>query len=247
MAVHYTKMTIITRRDKFPVLTNALLDLNIEGMTATEVTGNGTENGQIQYVGSDGRVAILLIPKIYVELVTTASKVSLILKTILPLLQTGIVGDGKIFLENIEGEIYRISSGEKAGEDEEFNEESEEFVMSAAAKPMTKITIITRKEKMKELRKELVAIGVSGMTVTNVEGCGRQHGVTKFVEGISRHTGLLPKIKVEIVVCSVPVQDVIDTAQKVLGTGSMGDGKIFTSPIAHAIRVRTGETDDAAI
>ncbi len=247
MAVHYTKMTIITRRDKYPDLTDALLGLNIEGMTATEVTGNGTQIGQIQYKGSDGRTEILLIPKIYVELVTTAGKVASILKTILPVLQTGIVGDGKIFLENIEGEVYTISSGTHAQEEDEDSRESEEFVMSAAAKPMTKVTIVTRKEKMKELRKELVAIGVSGMTVTNVEGCGRQHGVTKFVEGISRHSGLLPKIKVEIVVCSVPVSAVIETAQKVLGTGSMGDGKIFTSPISHAIRVRTGETDDAAI
>lgn len=258
MTVQYTRMTIITRRDKQAVLQDALLQLGVEGMTVTEVVGNGTQHGQIQYTDADGQIRILLIPKIYVELVTTAKKAAEILRTILPLLKTGLVGDGKIFLENTIKEVYTVRTGQITrqmdqaesspdGEADESGPESEVFLMSEPMKAMTKITIVTRKEKLKELRRKMVEIGVTGMTVSEVSGCGRQHGVTKFVEGITQHTGLLPKEKVEIVVCAVPVSKVIEAAGSVLHTGNIGDGKIFTSPITHAIRIRTGETDSAAI
>lgn len=258
MTVQYTRMTIITRRDKQTVLEDALLQLGVEGMTVTEVVGNGTQNGQIEYTDSDGQVRILLIPKIYVELVTTTQKAAEILKTILPLLKTGLVGDGKIFLENSIKEVYTVRTGQvtrqmdHAGSspddgEERSGPESEVFLMSEPIKAMTKITIVTRKEKLKELRRKLVEIGVTGMTVTEVNGCGRQHGVTKFVEGITQHAALLPKVKVEIIVCAVPASKVIEAAGSVLHTGNIGDGKIFTSPITHAIRIRTGETDSAAI
>lgn len=119
--------------------------------------------------------------------------------------------------------------------------------MEPAKKTMTKISIVTRREKFEELRKEMLAIGITGMTVLNVNGCGAQKGLTKIIEGVTKRQMMAPKIQIDIVVCSVPVQKVIDTALKVLQTGNIGDGKIFTSPIDHVVRVRTGEINEDAV
>ncbi len=112
---------------------------------------------------------------------------------------------------------------------------------------MTKVTIITRREKFEVLRKELVQIGVTGMTVTKVEGFGAQHGIQKVIEGMNRRGILAQKVKVEIVVCTVPVEQVIECAKNVLYTGNIGDGKIFTSKIDRVVRIRTGELDKEAL
>lgn len=112
---------------------------------------------------------------------------------------------------------------------------------------MTKVTIITRREKFEELRRKMKEIGVTGMTVTTVEGCGVQHGIKKVIEGVIKRSYLSPKIKVDIVVCSVPVEEVIKVAQEVLHTGNIGDGKIFTSSISKVVRIRTGERDKEAL
>jgi len=246
MTTNYSKITIITRREKLTNLQSCLLDLGIDGMTVTEVEGNGQQKGQIEYEDEDGKMTIMLIPKVMVELNITSLSPQKIIDAILPELQTGIIGDGKIFVENISGQIITVRTGESINL-ETKNEIQEASKMENSLNPMTKITIITRKEKFNDLRKALVAIGITGMTVTNVNGCGKQHGLIKIVEGVTKHTVLIPKIEVNIVVCSVPVQEVIDTALKVLNTKNIGDGKIFTSTIDHAVRVRTGEIDEFAI
>ncbi|WP_160678322.1 P-II family nitrogen regulator [Clostridium sp. C8-1-8] len=112
---------------------------------------------------------------------------------------------------------------------------------------ITKIEIITRQSKFEELKEALNAIGITGMTVTHVLGCGLQKGKTEVYRGSKFKIDLLPKVKVEIVVHTVPVQDVVDTAQKVLRTGQIGDGKIFISSIDNVIRVRTGEQGGDAL
>lgn len=106
---------------------------------------------------------------------------------------------------------------------------------------LTKIEIITRPTKFDELKQELAKIGVSGLTVSNVLGCGLQKGFTELYRGVKREVNMHERIKVEIVVCKVPVQSVIDTARRVLNTGKPGDGKIFVYELANAIKVRTGE------
>jgi nitrogen regulatory protein PII len=106
---------------------------------------------------------------------------------------------------------------------------------------MTKIDIITRPEKFEELKEALGKIGITGMTVSQVLGCGLQKGKTEFYRGIPYDINLLPKVKVEIVVSKVPVQSVVDTATKVLKTGKIGDGKIFTYDVENVIKIRTGE------
>ena len=247
MSVAYTEIEILTRREKLSPLLECLLALDLEGITVTETEGNGQQHGQIQYEDKDGRMTVMLIPKISVQINTSGNKASQILKKIIPVLRTDNVGDGKIFITNTTGQIYNIRTQEEVTTDSTYESNEEDFIMKTAEKPMTKVTIITRREKFNALRKAMVAIGVSGMTVSEVNGSGRQHGLTKIIEGVSQHAVLLPKIKVDIVVCEVPVQKVIDAAIPVLHTGNIGDGKIFTTPISHAVRIRTGETDADAI
>lgn len=112
---------------------------------------------------------------------------------------------------------------------------------------MTKIEIITRESKFEELKNALNEIGINGMTVSHVLGYGVQKGSKHKYRGVDYSVDLLPKVKVEMVVCTVPVDLVIDTAVKVLRTGEIGDGKIFVSPISRTIKVRTGEEDREAL
>lgn len=112
---------------------------------------------------------------------------------------------------------------------------------------ITKIDIITRPSKFEELKQALNDIGITGMTVSQVLGCGMQKGVTEYYRGIPMEVNLLPKVKVEIVVCEVPVEKVIETAKKVLNTGNVGDGKIFVYDVQNVIRIRTGEEGKDAL
>lgn len=112
---------------------------------------------------------------------------------------------------------------------------------------ITKIDIVTRPGKLDDLKEALATIGVTGMTVSQVFGCGLQKGHTEVYRGKEYHTNLLAGVKIEIVVCEVPVATVIETVKKVCRTGKIGDGKIFVYPVENAIRIRTGEEGDIAI
>jgi len=114
-------------------------------------------------------------------------------------------------------------------------------------KKMTKIEIITRPEKLETLKEGMNKIGVTGMTVTQVLGCGLQKGHREVYRGMEYTINLVPKVKIEIVVCEVPVEKVIETAKTVCRTGNVGDGKIFVYGIDNAVRIRTGEEGDTAI
>ncbi|MDE5897832.1 MAG: adenylate cyclase, partial [Treponemataceae bacterium] len=105
----------------------------------------------------------------------------------------------------------------------------------------SKIVIVTRQTKFDALKAALNGIGVTGMTVVNVMGCGMQKGASEYYRGVPLEITLLPKIKVEIVVSKVPVRTVIETAKKVLYTGHIGDGKIFVYKVDNVVKIRTGE------
>ncbi|WP_298838252.1 P-II family nitrogen regulator [Clostridium sp.] len=105
----------------------------------------------------------------------------------------------------------------------------------------SKIEIITTSSKFDELKEALNEIGISGMTVSNVLGCGMQRGHKEFYRGLALDINLLPKIKVEVVVCDIPAELVVETAKKVLHTGKMGDGKIFVYDVKNIIRISNGE------
>lgn len=104
-----------------------------------------------------------------------------------------------------------------------------------------KVVIVTRQTKFDALKKAMNEIGVTGMTVVNVMGCGMQKGATEYYRGAKLDITLLPKIKVEIVVSKVPVESVITAAKKALYTGHYGDGKIFVYEVDNVVKVRTGE------
>ncbi|PKM93233.1 MAG: P-II family nitrogen regulator [Firmicutes bacterium HGW-Firmicutes-1] len=106
---------------------------------------------------------------------------------------------------------------------------------------ITKVDIITRPSKIEDLKMALNEIGITGMTFSNVLGCGLQKGKTEYYRGTEYSIDLLPKARLEVVVCEVPVELVIETAKKVLRTGEIGDGKIFIYPVENVIKVRTGE------
>lgn len=106
---------------------------------------------------------------------------------------------------------------------------------------LTKVSILCNQSKFEELKNALNAIGVSGITVTQVLGCGIQKGAAKMYRGTEVDVLLLPKVKVEVVVSAVPVATVVETAKKVLYTGNIGDGKIFVYDVENVVKVRTGE------
>lgn len=112
---------------------------------------------------------------------------------------------------------------------------------------MTKIVVICRQQKLNDLIQAFEGIEVTGVTVTNVLGCGMQKGKTEYYRGAEVEANLLPKVKVEVVVCKVPARAVIDTAKNVLYTGHIGDGKIFVYNIENVVKVRTGEEGYAAL
>ena len=96
--------------------------------------------------------------------------------------------------------------------------------------------------KFDKLKAAMNEIGVTGMTVSNVMGCGMQKGASEYYRGIPVEVSLLPKIKVETVISKVSVDDVVEAARKVLYTGHIGDGKIFISDVTGVVKIRTGET-----
>ena len=104
------------------------------------------------------------------------------------------------------------------------------------------VAVARRKERLEALKEEMDKLGITGMTVSQVLGCGAQKGKAEYYRGVALESNLLPKMKVEIVVCKVPVQDVVDAAIKALYTGHIGDGKIFIYDVEDVVKVRTGET-----
>ena len=111
----------------------------------------------------------------------------------------------------------------------------------AADVKLTKLAIVTKQSKFEALKIALNDIGITGMTVTNVLGCGMQKGSTEYYRGVEVEVNLLPKVKVEVIVCKVPVKTVLDTVKRVLYTGHIGDGKVFIYDVENVVKIRTGE------
>ena len=112
---------------------------------------------------------------------------------------------------------------------------------------MKKIEAIIKPFKLDEVREALSELGVSGLTVTEVKGFGRQKGHTELYRGAEYVVDFLPKIKIEVVISTAMLDTVVEAIIKAAHTGKIGDGKIFISSIEKVIRIRTGETDDSAI
>ena len=113
--------------------------------------------------------------------------------------------------------------------------------VAADGTKMTKVDIIINIERFEALKNALYDIGITGMTVTNTMGCGMQKGSANYYRGVKVTPQLLPKVKVEVVVCKVPVDEVVTAAKNALYTGNIGDGKIFVYDVENVLKIRTGE------
>ena len=112
---------------------------------------------------------------------------------------------------------------------------------------MKMVTAIVKPFKLDEVREALSAIGVQGITVTEVKGFGRQKGHTELYRGAEYVVDFLPKVKVEVVVGDALVEKALDAIVKAAHTGKIGDGKIFVTDVSHVLRIRTGETGEDAV
>lgn len=122
-----------------------------------------------------------------------------------------------------------------------------EKVKAMEEKKIYKVDAVIRPEKLEELKDRLYEIGVTGITVTEVYGCGLTHGQEEIYRGNVVSVNLLPKVKIEIVIYETPLDKLVETIRSVCNTGHVGDGKIFVSELTTAIKIRTGEKDGAAI
>jgi nitrogen regulatory protein P-II 1 len=112
---------------------------------------------------------------------------------------------------------------------------------------MKKIEAVVKPFKLDEVREALSEMGVTGLTVTEVKGFGRQKGHTELYRGAEYVVDFLPKVKIEVIVADTLVEQVIDCVVKAARTGKIGDGKIFVTAVEQVVRIRTGETGEAAI
>ncbi|WP_371322492.1 P-II family nitrogen regulator [Dechloromonas sp. ZY10] len=112
---------------------------------------------------------------------------------------------------------------------------------------MKKIEAVIKPFKLDEVREALSEVGITGLTVTEVKGFGRQKGHTELYRGAEYVVDFLPKVKIEIVVAGDQVDGAIEAIVKAARTGKIGDGKIFVTSVEQVVRIRTGETDEAAI
>ena len=112
---------------------------------------------------------------------------------------------------------------------------------------MRKIEAIVKPFKLDEVREALSEVGVTGLTVTEVKGFGRQKGHTELYRGAEYVVDFLPKVKVEVVVKDGDTERCVDAIVKAAKTGKIGDGKIFVTPVEQVVRIRTGETDEEAV
>ena len=112
---------------------------------------------------------------------------------------------------------------------------------------MKRITAIVRPEKLEPVKEALFAVRVSGMAVSQVQGCGNQHGWKEFYRGTEVLLNMIPKVKFELVVDDGEVDGLVALIADTARTGEVGDGKIFVSPVEGVVRVRTGETGPAAV
>ncbi len=112
---------------------------------------------------------------------------------------------------------------------------------------MKMVVAVIKPFKLDEVREALTALGIQGLTVTEVKGFGRQKGQTEIYRGAEYSVSFLPKVKVEVACGDPMVERVVEAIQKTANTGKIGDGKIFVTPVEQALRIRTGETGSNAL
>ena len=236
------------------------------GATGTLLTGLFALDGGLFYGGGTHMFLIQLLGVVSVAvyvLVTMFIVFKLIQKTVglraseeeeilgLDITEHGLVssyadfapaGDFYYSLED-EGSLASVTEPIPAAKIEDIptDEKDSQIKITKTDSGISKITIVINKDKFNSLKAAMQKVGVTGMTVTNVLGCGVQKGRKSYYRGSEVDAVLLPKLKVEIVVAAVPVRTVIEAAKKALYTGNIGDGKIFIYGLDNVVKIRTGE------
>ncbi|MDQ1212025.1 nitrogen regulatory protein PII [Pantoea anthophila] len=117
----------------------------------------------------------------------------------------------------------------------------------AGGDPMKLVTVVIKPFKLEDVREALSSIGIQGLTVSEVKGFGRQKGHAELYRGAEYSVNFLPKVKIDIAIADDQLDEVVDVISKAAYTGKIGDGKIFVAELQRVIRIRTGETDEAAL
>lgn len=228
------------------------------GALGTILTGVFAVDGGLLYGGGIHMVAVqsLGVAAVIVWVAVTMAVVFSVIKATIGLrvdIEEEIVGldikEHGIVTEFNEFDLSGLeqSSAAKEAVTVEYVNTTANDVNTAAGDKMTKLTIVTRKSKFDDLKAALNKIGVTGMTVMEVMGCGQQKGNSEFYRGIELEVHLIPKVQVDVVVCEVSPRLVIETAKKVLATGKIGDGKIFVYNVENVVKIRTGEEGLSAL
>ena len=144
-----------------------------------------------------------------------------------------------------EASEFKRNAAVKVVREDKLPKEAEGIIPASTG--MSKVVIIAKLSRYEALKRAMNDLGVTGMTVTQVMGCGIEKGSGEKYRGVELDATLLPKVKVEVVVSDIPVDDVIDAAKKTLYTGHIGDGKIFVYPVSRVVKVRTGEENREAL
>ena len=147
------------------------------------------------------------------------------------------IDEGEVAVPEVTGDVPVA----EAVEVKEMPKVAADVPVKTGKDKFTKVEIVCKEARLEALKTAMVNIGITGMTVSHVLGCGAQKGKPEYYRGVEVEATLLPKIQVDIVVCKVPVSQVVETAKKVLYTGHIGDGKIFVYDVENVIKVRTGE------
>ena len=240
---------------------NGALGTILTGVFASDAFLAETEMSRLEFFGVQalGVVTVAAYTALAMLIVFTVIKKTIGLRVSraeelqgLDLPEHGLVNAYADFMPAVESLGFESFSGEIPAQtaEAEAAADAEEAVpvrvretkdAACAGPKMTKVEIVLRQERFEMLKEAMMRIGITGMTVTHVLGCGAQKGKPEYYRGVAQDISLLPKVQVEIVVCKVPVEKVIETAKRVLYTGHIGDGKIFVYDVENVIKVRTGE------
>lgn len=223
------------------------------GAAGTILTGIFATDGGVLYSGSFTLVGVQLLGVVAVAawVAVTMTIVFLIIKKTIGLRvsveeEIGGLDIHEHGLESSYADFMPVMSGSFKAESEAASALQEPVIIPAPQNtkpdaPMKKVVVITKQSKFEKLKEALEAVGITGMTVTQVLGCGMQKGQPEYYRGVPVESQLLPKVKVEIVISKIPVDTLINAVKKALYTGNIGDGKIFVYDVENVIKIRTSE------
>ncbi len=259
-------VTAVIKPHKWDEVREALETFGVTGMTVSEVSGYGRQKGHTEvYRGAEYDIA--LVPKIRIEIVVESADVDDVVGIIVKTAQTGRIGDGKVWVQPVDA-VVRVRTGDRDEAAPVASSSSQAGTVAAERPPwfppgrvrhdvpqrnergatsMKLVTAVVKPHKWDDVRSALEMVGITGMTVSEVSGYGRQKGHTEVYRGAEYDIALVPKIRIEIVVDDPEADEVVEAIVRTARTGKIGDGKVWVQPVESVVRVRTGDADEAAL